>query len=189
MINELYMEYIQKSRIFLYPALEIKRGSSVTPIETYVSWEDVYTIADKKLICIYHLRDEIEFKTFEKVRLFGNSKYERFEYVEDDKGAYIFDLSYMGDNYDKIMEGKYSHVSESHKKLILNFFSSTKKHLEYIESYLYPEKYFDVYAKILSPDDMNLMKKTLIEVGELCEKLDFEREDLKLKIVNYDVTE
>jgi hypothetical protein len=34
-----------------------------------------------------------------------------------------------------------------------------------------------------------MMKKTLTEVGELCEKLDFEREDLKLKIVNYDVTE
>jgi hypothetical protein len=189
MINELYIEYIQKSRIFLYPALEIKRGSSVIPIETFVSWEDVYTIKDKKLICLYHLRDDIEFKTFEKVRLFGNPKYERFEYVEDDKGVYVFNLESMGDNYDKIMEGQYSKISEEHKKTILSFFSSTKKHLEYIESYLYPEKYFETYAKILASDDINIMKQTLTEVGELCEKLDFEREDLKLKIVNYDVTE
>jgi len=158
MIEKLYIDYIQKSRIFLYPALDIKRGSSVTPVETYVSWNGNYTIADKKLICLYYLRDDQEFKTFEKIRLFGNNKYEKFEYVDDDKGAYVFDMSSLGEDYDHIMNGKYSKISKEYKRTILNFFTSTKKHLEYIESYLYPEKHFDEYAKLLSSDDFNLVK-------------------------------
>lgn len=189
MIEKLYIDYIQKSRLFLYPSLDIKRGSSVTPIETYISWKDNYLPEDKKLICLYYLRDDQEFKTFEKIKLFGNNKYDRFEYVDDDKGAYVFDLSALGNDYDHIINGKYSKISKEYKKTILNFFESTKKHLEYIESYLYPEKHFDEYAKLLASDDFSIIKKTLIEVGELCEKLDFEREDLKLEILNPDVIE
>ena len=79
MIKQLYIEYIQKSRIFLYPALDIKRCSSVTPIETYVSWKDNYTVDDNKLICLYHIRQDQEFKTFEKIKLFANSKFDDFQ--------------------------------------------------------------------------------------------------------------
>ena len=65
-ITSLYKDYFQKSRIFMYPILEIKRGASVTPIETYLSWEDQYSLCDRKLICHYHLRDDSEFTVFEK---------------------------------------------------------------------------------------------------------------------------
>ena len=58
-IKSLYKDYFQKSRIFMYPLLNIKRGSSVTPIETYMSWSEQFSIYDKKLICLYYLRDDI----------------------------------------------------------------------------------------------------------------------------------
>jgi hypothetical protein len=43
-IKSLYKDYFQKSRVFLYPALEIKRGGSVTPVETYISWKNNYNL-------------------------------------------------------------------------------------------------------------------------------------------------
>jgi hypothetical protein len=64
-ITDIYQGYFQKSKVFLYPALGIKRGSSVTPIETYLEWDDI-KIEDRKLICLYHLRDDEEFLGYEE---------------------------------------------------------------------------------------------------------------------------
>ena len=41
-IQSLYRDYIQKSKLFLYPLLDIKRGVSVTPTETYMAWKGKY---------------------------------------------------------------------------------------------------------------------------------------------------
>jgi hypothetical protein len=65
-LKSLYRDYFQKSRVFLYPMLEIKRGVSVTPIETYVSWDEHYKPEDRKFIVLYHLRNDKEFLNFEK---------------------------------------------------------------------------------------------------------------------------
>ena len=62
-INALYVKYFQKSKIFIYPLLDIKRGSSVVPVETYVSWDNHYTPEDMKLICLYDIRTDDEYKT------------------------------------------------------------------------------------------------------------------------------
>jgi hypothetical protein len=58
----------------------------------------------------------------------------------------------------------------------------------YIDSYLYPEKYIDKYAEILSSNDFKSVKEALTEVGELCEKPDFDKEDLKLEVLKLDLT-
>lgn len=181
MIKELYIDYIQKSRIFLYPALDIKRGSSVTPIETFMSWSNYYNVEDSRLICLYHIRDDNEFKIFEKVKLLGNPYFESFEFTEDNKGIYVFNLESIADDYSKVVSGNYSKLSGMHKRKIIEFFSQSKKHVEYIESYLYPEKYIDAYAAILASNDFNQIKKSLLEVGELCEKPDFMRRTSNLK--------
>ena len=189
MIKELYIEYIQKSRIFLYPALDIKRGSSVTPVETFMSWKNFYNVEDNRLMYLYHIRDDSEFKTFEKIKLLGNPRFEMFEYVEDNKGVYVFNLENIADDYSKVISGNYSGLSDKHKRKILEFFAQSKKHVEYIDSYLNPENYIDVYASLLSSNDFAVVKKSLLEVGELCEKPDFMREDLKLEVLQVDVTE
>jgi hypothetical protein len=46
-------EYIQKSRIFMYPILGIRRGSSITPIETYLTMENKYKLQDCMFIAVY----------------------------------------------------------------------------------------------------------------------------------------
>lgn len=177
MIKSLYNEYFQKSRIFLYPALMIPRGTSVTPLETYVSWTAHYEKEDCKLICLYHLRSDLEFRSFEKMKLFGNPHFHDFYEVEDDKGLYIFDYQEFKDDWDKFLSGKYSTLSKQLKSLILGHYSKSKKNYVYVDSYLNPEMYYDLYSRLLNCD-----KKLLEQVGELCDKPDFEKETISLNI-------
>jgi hypothetical protein len=65
-ITALYRKYFQKSKIFLYPLLDIKRGTSVIPSETYLAWGTSYTTEDMKLICVYTSRKDQEYLHFEK---------------------------------------------------------------------------------------------------------------------------
>jgi len=183
MIKSLYRDYFQKSRIFLYPALDIKRGSSVTPIQTYVSWEGHYKPEDGKFICLYHIRDDDDFKRFEKQKLFGNKLFFDFKLVEDNKGVYIFDYQPFKNDWNYFISGKYSKLSNDHKKKIKNFFSQNNAHYSYIESYLYPERYFSMYA-----DMLNVKIKDLKDVGELCSLPDFEKEHLTISIKDLEIS-
>ena len=189
-LTSLYKEYIQKSRIFLYPILNIPRGVSVTPIQTYMEWKGKYTIDDCKLIAIYHLRNDKEFKKFESTKLLSNKKFDNFFELENGKGAYVFSFKDSEINYKKIVSGKYSQLTSRYKYKILDFFKNHKAHHAYIESYLHPEKYFTMYSDLL-----NVATDVLIEVGELCSKPNFTDEsdlitteilDAEIKIMNFD---
>jgi hypothetical protein len=182
-INSLYKDYIQKSRIFLYPLLGIRRHNSVTPIQTYMHWNPHYNYSDCKFIMQYHARTDNEFKVFEDVKLFNNPLFHNFYELEDDTNAYVFDFS---DKYEKdfmsVVNGKYSELSPAVKKAILNFFKGQASHHVYIESYLHPEKYFPMYADILNVDINNLKY-----AGELCDKPDLTKEMLELQIKNQSI--
>lgn len=181
-IKTLYKDYFQKSRIFLYPILEIKRGSSVTPIETYVCWDEQYSPEDMKLICLYHLRNDADFVRFEKEKLLGNKYFMEFKEVEDNKAVYIFDFSVFGNDWMNIVKGRYSKLSSAYKRKIENFYGRRDSNYAYIESFLYPDKYYSMYSEIIGvPIDL------LKEVGELCSKLDLEKETLKASIKNLEL--
>lgn len=176
-IKSLYRDYFQKSRVFLYPALEIKRGVSVTPIQTYVAWEGRYTPEDRKFICLYHLRDDEEFVRFEKTKLTGNKLFHDFIQVDEDKAAYIFDFEGLKADWDAFIAGKYSKISAVHKKKIKNFYGVYSSNFVYVESFLHPEKYFSIYSEILGVDIDELKK-----VGELCSLPDLDQETLVMEI-------
>ena len=141
--------------------------------ETYMTWEGMYEISDYKLICVYELTADPKFKTFENVKLFGNKLFDTFFELENGQGAYVFDCSEFKDDYDRIVEGRYSQLSNSHKVCIKNFFSNNKNHLTYIQSYLHPERFFGMYAELLSVSIEDLKR-----VGELCSKPDLDKEKL-----------
>lgn len=176
-ITSLYKDYFQKSRIFLYPILEIKRGASVTPIETYVSWTGHYSKDDMKLICLYHLREDAEFLQFEKERLYKSKYFFDFKQVEDNKGVYVFDFSSHESDWKNIINGKYSQLTVGYKKKIEGFYGKRDSNYAYIESFLYPEKYYSMYAEM-----MQVQESLLREVKELCSKLDMEQETLTIKV-------
>jgi hypothetical protein len=182
-LEQLQKEYIQKSRIFLYPLLNIRRGVSVTPIQTYMTWENYFKVTDYKFIMTYHLRDDVDFKNFEEQKLLGNPLFFDFFELKDGTGAYVFDYLDYKKEYKLIVNGKYSLLPEDYKKKILLFFKNHQKHQASIMSYLEPEKFFKDYAKLL-----NVSEQLLIEVGELCSlpNLKLESLNIKKKIFNFD---
>jgi len=175
-MKSLYKEYFQKSRVFLYPALEIKRGSSIMPIQTYMAWEGNYGLQDRKLICLYYTREDEEFVRFERHKLVGNVLFHDFIQVDEDKGVYVFDFGNMAADWDLVQKGMYSKLSPTHKKKVKGYYGIYNANFVYIESYLNPEKYYSIYADMLGVDVEDLKK-----VGELCSKPDFEREILILE--------
>ena len=181
-IDSLYKDYIQKSKVFMYPLLEVKKGTSVTPIETYCMWKGHYTKEDCKLITLYHLRDDVEFRQFEKFKLIGNPLFHDFHMTEDNKGIYVFDFQKHEYDWKQFIQGKYSKFSPELKRKLQNHFGVANR--GYIDSFLYPERYFKLYAELLTVDksDISGMLNTLKEVGELCSILDEEKELLTMKV-------
>jgi hypothetical protein len=175
-IQSLYKNYIQKSRIFLYPALGIKRGSN-SPIEIYAAWEGMYKAEDCKLSCLYHLRNDAEFRAFEKMKLFGNPLFHDFKLTPDDKAVYVFDFSKYKSDWNCFIRGQYSKMSTEHKNKIKAFYGSKSPNYAYIESFLHPDKYFGMYAQMV-----NVKEEVLKDVGELCDKPDLEKETLNISI-------
>ena len=183
-MKSLYHDYYQKSRVFLYPVLEMKRGGSVTPIETYISWEGLHKPEDQKLICLYHVRDDREYKTFEKNKLLGNRLFENYIEGEDGRGIYIFDLKLLGDSWNTFLLGKYSRLSPEHKKFIKDFYRGSNNY-SYVESYLHPSKYYSFYSDILGIDE-----HVLRETVELTDKPSIDKETLvfSTKEITFKVT-
>jgi hypothetical protein len=181
-IDSLYRDYVQKSRLFLYPALGIKRGHSVTPMQTYVSWENRFKPEDCRLICLYHLRTDDDFRLLERVKLVGNPLFEEFVQLPDNVGAYIFNFEEKQEDFMQFVKGKYSQFSKEHKSAVLSFFKSHSKHHVYIESYLNPKKFIPMYAELLagSRAEVPTMTRLLNGVGELCSPPDMTQECLKI---------
>lgn len=176
MIDKLYGKYFQKSRSFLYPALGIKRTSNKLPSGTYLSLEGKVGAEEMKLICSFPHDESEGFKAFEEQMLTGNPLFIEKLRVKD-YNLYVFDLEiYQADWYNFIV-GKYSKLSAHLKRAIKTYYGEKSSEYKYIETYLYPDKYFETYAKLLDVD-VNL----LIKGGELCNPCDLDKENLKIPV-------
>lgn len=175
MIKTLYKDYFQKSYTFLYPLLGFKKNSTpFKPVQTYVSWQDEVVSTDNKLICIYELDDSQAWHDFEKKVLLCHPMLDYVNKTEDGKMAYVFDLHMFSKDCTNFINGKYSKFSEKAKKAISDYYGIHTPEWVYVESFLFPKKYFKAYAEILLiPVD------TLQKVGELCNKYDPEKETFK----------
>lgn len=182
-LNSIYSKYFQKSKVFVYPLLGIARGSSVIPIETYFSWKDMVESEDKKLVCLYPNRKDEEFKSFNKSVLMRHTRLDNIYEIDDDNIVYVFDFNDLGNDWEMIIEGKYSKISKNLKHDVLKFFKNKPGNYTYMESYLFPEKYFRDYSDILAVPE-SLLKS----VGELCPIPDSEREHLTLDYVDLGIS-
>ena len=64
-LETIYPTYFQKSKIFLYPLLEIKIGAVLKPIQVYFEFENKFLAADRFLLCRFENKTDIESKKFE----------------------------------------------------------------------------------------------------------------------------
>lgn len=178
-VHALYTKYFQKSKVFIYPLLGIKKGNSVVPRDTYISWDTFYKPEDKKLICVYNKRTDQEYLNFEKNVLLKHNRL--FDYIETEDGSaiFIFDFSDLKEDWDYFINGKYSKLSSKTKDIILAFFNKTNGNYIYMHSYMYPDKFFARYAELLGVEESFLRT-----VGELCNKPDLDREILMIDVPN-----
>jgi len=188
-ITDIYPGYFQKSKVFLYPALNHKRGTGITPIETYLSWENYVNIADLKLVCIYYLRDDDEFNAFEEKCLLNNPLFEDYKEIAHDKAAYIFNFEKHAEDFHHVIAGRYSEISENLKSKIREHFGASTANYAFVHSYLYPGEHIEKYAEFLTsdPKDIPDMVTLLSSVGELCSKPNLEKEMLKVKVKALDL--
>lgn len=174
MIDSLYTKYFQKSRSFLYPALGIKRSSSFLPTGTYIALEGIIEPEDMKLICTFKEDTSEEFKNFEEQMLITNPLYFNTLSIQEYK-IYIFNFETYEQDWFHFLLGTYSKFSITLKKAIQSYYGEKSSEFQYIDSYIYPNKYFEVYAKLLDTD-VQLLKS----VGQLCDPCDLEKETLKI---------
>ena len=110
-MRSVYTQYFQKSKVFLYPLLKLKRGISHVPIETYVSWDGVYSTNDFKFLCVYHCERDDKFQKFESKYLTDHKMLENIIELSEDKRVYIFNLYDYKYDFNRFIEGKYSKFS------------------------------------------------------------------------------
>jgi hypothetical protein len=176
-LNEIYRKYFQKSKIFLYPLLDIPRGAKALPTETYLSWGSKYTTEDAKLVCLYQTKDDPEYSMFEAQTLIKHTRLNDYIKIDETTSALIFDFSDLKSDWSHVVNGKYSQMQDHLKQKILKYFNNNSANHGYIKSYLYPEFYFKQYAEIL---DVSI--ELLTSVGELCNKPDLEKEMLLISV-------
>lgn len=177
-LTSIYRKYFQKSKVFIYPLLGIKRGLSVVPKETYIAWEGHYKPEDMKLICVYDYRKDEEYQKIEKNILLEHNRLSDYTKVKAEV-VITFDFSDLDDDWFLFIKGHYSKMSPKIKQKILGFFDVHGGNYAYMHSYLIPEKYFANYAELLDVE-----VKILEDVGELCNKPDLEKEKLILDVAD-----
>jgi len=183
-IKSIYSKYFQKSKMFLYPLLGIKKGAKVIPSETYLAWNNTIKTEDMKLICLYHPNKNDEFKNYETKILLKNNRLLDIININDKNKLFIFDFSDLQDDWLKFTNGKYSKMDNVTKSKILNFFPENTANYVYMRSYLYPKIFFKDYAKILDVSELFLK-----DIGELCSKPDLDKETLTMKPIKLQNTE
>lgn len=180
-LKALHGTYHQKSRTFLYPLLGIRYTSNIKPKGTYVSWYGRIAKTDRKLLVVYNVSDTPGYKAFESSVLFTNPFFEAFYELEDNQMVYVFNLTKYAQDWDYFIAGKYSKLSLDVKTKIKNYFGEGNQTWGYVESYLYPPKYFEQYTELLADKlDQPQMLEQLKQVGELSNKPDFMKEKLML---------
>lgn len=175
-----------KSAVFIYPILGIPKNAKFKPIASYMamkSYNDNIGFNDSVFILKYKIEETVEFSLFQKRNIRENKKFLNEIRINNNTKAYIFDMKDIEEDFMNASNGKYSKLTEDTKKKIINHNKHNPSNIEFLKSYLYPDKYFKLYAKLLSArdEDIEEIEKLLSEVGELCSKPNIETETLDIK--------
>jgi len=177
-MRNLYSDYFQKSKVFLYPLLKLKKGIEFVPDYTYVAWENLYEESNFKFLCLYSVnKKNVEFEIFSKKYLKNHSLLESYVYMGNDIYIYIFNFYKFKYDFLCFNKGEYSKFSKESKTTILNFFGDKGDISQYIKSFLNPEDYHDQYA-----DALGVSLELIKNVWELCSLPDKEKETIFLRI-------
>lgn len=174
-IKNLYPDYFQKSKSFLFPLLAIRRNARFIPRQTYIAWQGVYEPQDCKLVVTYEAAPEGSVRGWKaflnEVIIKHPLFYKLCETQDDAQVVCVFNLMGFHRDVDAFLSGRYSRMSSRAKTRIREYFGIGSPDWAYMETYLTPERHFDHYSTLLNVD-----RGLLESVGELCEPPDLQRE-------------
>ena len=125
-IKSVYSKYFQKSKVFLYPLLRIKRGAKIVPSETYLAWNDIVKTEDMKLVCLYHPKEKEEYELYENKILLKHNRLHDIVSIDANNKLFIFDFSDLKDDWQHFINGRYSKMQNNIKGDICSFFMNNK---------------------------------------------------------------
>jgi hypothetical protein len=154
--------------------LGLQRGLTA-PEEVYFSWEGKYSPEDQKLILVYTNVSGSLYQELKNTKLANHRLLLEIIPTMQDQEIYVFDFSSYASDWDHLIAGRYSKMSLKTKQTVLDYFERYSGNYIYMHSFLFPNKWFKRYAEILDvPEDL------LVEVGELCDKPDWDKELLRV---------
>jgi hypothetical protein len=179
-MKDVYTNYFQKSKVFLYPLLKLKKGAAYVPIQTYVCWEHEYAIDDCKLLCEYHVKSSDKFVVFCNKYLKNNKLFYKYIDLGENRHLFIFDFKSYKNDFNRFIAGRFSQFSLESKLIILDFFSLSSTMLSFVTSFLYPDNMHGNYALALNVD-----VKEIQNIYEICsipnlDKETFQNNNLQL---------
>lgn len=129
--------YCQKSTMFLYPMLGLP--AYIKPIATYLQFENV-TFKTPCLIVLFE-RNPSHLKYLSEIK-----RHKNFEYVvtEDTYDYVIFNMKEYELDYLKVINGKYSHLSQSAKVKISGTLNN-----KLATAAMYPDAHYHLYESEL----------------------------------------
>ena len=93
MIKQLYNKYFQKSKIFLYPLLELpKVDKDEFFVETFLKYENV-KLEDCKIICQFNVKNLNFFLNYRKEKILKSPYFIFEKQLNDNTYIFVFDLS------------------------------------------------------------------------------------------------
>lgn len=175
----IYREYFQKSFVFLYPLLKLRKYKHFRPASVYMFHKDY---CGEKLYCVFKQEKTLEWTEFEQNILLGHSMLHMCHPVGKESMLYVFDYSIYKKDFYKVKEGKYSLLSPETKRTIIDYYGVRSPLFVYIESFLYPDKYYEKFAECLKVN-VDLLRKGV----QLCEKPDIEKEICEIEIKDIEI--
>lgn len=142
--------YIQKSRTFLWPLLNIK----VQPLQTYLYFDDITLENFDGLIALFY-REDAQYSKF-KSEIEQNPKYDN-TFQDGDYDIVLFNMHNIKTDYDCIIAGKYSKLSNNFK-MIISVIENNKSVLMCLE----PENNYKTFANALGVIESELEDRELL---------------------------
>jgi hypothetical protein len=168
-----YTDYFQKSKVFLYPLLKIRKGVTHVPVQTYIAWENVYVLNDNKFMCEYRTKMTPEFRKFAFNYLQKHALFEDYIELDNNKHLFIFDYETLKFDFKNFIKGTYSKISLKSKIDIIDFFASQDKISEYVQGFLSPDTAHEEYA-----DKLGVNVELIKDIYEVCDPPNLEKETL-----------
>jgi hypothetical protein len=141
-----------------------------------MQWEGVYKLTDHNLILTYYERDEPQWDKYLLNTIMANRMFNEYYRIDDEILAVSFDLHSISEDFDHVIEGRYSKLSRVLKSKIREFYGYNSPEWAYMESFLFPDRYIPTYSKILDVEEEHIRF-----TGELCDPPNLDKETLKLK--------